>query len=76
MTVITEVIWAAEHKDQPAVVQRGNDLQSLQTAPAVITTDPATQNLSVVRHWVDMPAADSWIEFVSAYSPASASIIT
>lgn len=73
--VITQTKWASEGSIDPAIAQRGSDLMNLQTQPVIRYTDPETGHAIRYRHWVDLPAAEAWIEFVGPYTPLLAAII-
>lgn len=75
MAIQTLVIWdlAISQQYETIVKQRAAEMADLQTAPPSVAQNP-DGTLTYIRSWVDMLAAESWIDFVEQYSPISATI--
>lgn len=73
--VITEVQWTSLSVVPQAVKTRALDLASLQPTPLIERSDPSTGVSTCWRHWVDLAAAEAWIEFVGPFSPLVAAIV-
>lgn len=78
MTIETQVTWVkpTDPATVSAIQAKAQELIAVgKEVGNVIINEEATQ-VVVNRFWIDTPAADEWIAFVTGYNPVSAFIVS
>ena len=77
MSIQTQVVWTEpENPETTAMITaKALEMGDLQASPPISENGPNANEKTYNRFWVDLTAAQEWINFINPLNPVSATIL-